>query len=72
MIGVKLLVRRCVIAMWIATAFTLGLNIYAGLVGNMLLIGIGLGVALSYAITGIAFGFFAARAHGHDAASNLR
>jgi hypothetical protein len=55
-----LLIRRGVIVMWIATAVTFGLNVYAALAGNPVLIGVGLGVALSYAVAGIAFGCLAA------------
>jgi hypothetical protein len=66
MTGANLFVQRAVIGMWIATAFTLGLNIYAAVVGNPVLVGVGLGVALSYSIAGILLGAFFARAHRKD------
>jgi hypothetical protein len=71
-IEASLLVHRGVIAMWIATAVTLALNIYAGLTGNLVLIGVGLGVALSYAVAGILFGIFAARTYAAQSATKVR
>jgi hypothetical protein len=72
MTGVSPSVRRVVIVMWIATAFTLGLNIYAALVGNLVLIGVGLGVTLSYSIAGIFLGIFSARSQSKENSHRIR
>jgi hypothetical protein len=71
-IEANLLFRRCVIGMWIVSAVTFVMNIYAGLTGNLLLIGIGLGVALSCAVAGIACGIVAGRTHAMQIATKGR